>query len=132
MTQTSPHSDYSDSTKPDANEQELDSLFPGDQAALPDSEDDALTIHDMEGEDTQQFSSLFENGNGETDDTSSSLFGSLPEIDTPPAPIEAVEVIESSSDAPVADPWQNLVSELQENIKAVNATADTNKYFFIV
>ena len=116
MTQTSPHSDYSDSTKPDANEQELDSLFPGDQAALPDSEDDALTIHDMEGEDTQQFSSLFENGNGETDDTSSSLFGSLPEIDTPPAPIEAVEVIESSSDAPVADPWQNLVSELQETV----------------
>lgn len=109
MTQTSSNSP--NFAKPEADGQDLDILFPGNYSELQDSDDDTLTIHQVDADELLQASSLFDGEEGETDDTSSSLFGTLPEIVTAQPKDEEISPL---TDALIANSWQNLVSELQD------------------
>ena len=119
MTPTSSHSNYPDATQSKAEAQDLDNLLPDNQSEFPESEDEILMIHNAGSDADDSLFSVFDEGESETDDTSSSLFGNVPDLVTSTPPQNDPEPVNIAADAQdnMADPWQNnLVAELQATV----------------
>ncbi|MFM1842721.1 MAG: tsr or [Cyanobacteriota bacterium] len=124
MTQTSSHSHYPDAANPGTDGQDLDNLLPTNISELPEGEDELVMIHNADAEDNLSFS-LFDGGESDTDETSSSLFGDVPDLVTSASFKDSVT--DQGESAPVAspaesvgDPWQSdLVAELQATVAPV-------------
>lgn len=114
MTQTPSQPHASDSAISDAPRRDIDAVL----VDLP-ADDQAIAIHDVTGEDASEMASLFEENDMETDDTSSSLFGVLPDLNVA-QPQTAIADVPQSQDEPSgrseANPWQDVVADLQQTV----------------